>query len=219
MKYLQNFLMSVLAGILIGIGGIIFLTIEEKIIGSIFFSIGLLTILTFKLNLFTGKAPYICQNKPSYILDVLLIWLGNFVGTGLTAFLVSFTRIKELITNRCISIVEIKLEDSLLSLFILSIFCGIMMYIAVDTYNKRSENKNFVSGLIVVLCVSVFILAGFEHSVADMFYFWLVSPLKKWIIPLFVITIGNVVGGNIFCYIIKEYKMIENNKININKNK
>ena len=68
---------------------------------------------------------------------------------------------------------------------------------------NQSEKKNFSSALIVVFCVSVFILAGFEHSVADMFYFMLSLPVKRWILPLIVITLGNVVGGNLFCFITK----------------
>ena len=78
-----------------------------------------------------------------------------------------------------------------------------MMYIAVDTFINQSEKKNFSSALIVVFCVSVFILAGFEHSVADMFYFMLALPIKKWILPLIIITLGNVVGGNLFCVLTK----------------
>ena len=201
MKYLQDFFLSVLAGIAISIGCIVFLTIENPVMGSLLFSIGLLTVLKFKLNLFTGKAPYICKNEPSYILFTFLVWLGNFVGMGISSFLIGQTRIKEKIIDRCISIAEVKIQDNLLSLFILGVFCGAMMYIAVDTYINQSKEKNFTSGLVVVLCVSVFILAGFEHSIADMFYFMLALPVQKWIVPLLAITAGNVVGGNIFCII------------------
>lgn len=198
-----------LAGIAISIGCIVFLTIENNVVGSLLFSVGLLTVLKFGLNLFTGKAPYICKNKPSYILFVLLVWAGNFAGTGLTAFLINFTRVKEKIIEKCISIAEIKVNDSLLSLFILAIFCGIMMYVAVDTYINQSKEKNSTSGLVAVLCVSVFILAGFEHSVADMFYFMLALPIKDWLLPLLIITAGNIVGGNIFCFITKMPKNID----------
>lgn len=213
MKHLRDLAMATLAGVAISISCIVFLTIENPIIGSLLFSVGLLTVLKLKLNLFTGKAPYICNNKPSYILFTLLVWLGNFAGTGLTAFLISFTRIKDKIIERCISVAQMKINDNLLSLFILAIFCGIMMYIAVDTYINQSKDKNFTSGLIVVLCVSVFILAGFEHSVADMFYFIFALPFKQWIIPLLVITAGNIVGGNLFCYITKELKLKENKDV------
>lgn len=202
-KYVKEFAFAVLAGMAISVGCVVFLSVQNPVAGSILFSVGLLTVLVFKLNLFTGKAPYIVKNKPSYIGFTALVWLGNFAGTAISALLVHFTKINGKIIERCTSVAQSKADDSLLSLFILGIFCGIMMYIAVDTFINQSEKKNFSSALIVVFCVSVFILAGFEHSVADMFYFMLALPIKKWILPLIVITLGNVVGGNLFCLLTK----------------
>jgi formate/nitrite transporter FocA (FNT family) len=202
-KYIKDFLLSVLAGMAISIGCVVFLSVENSVIGSILFSVGLLTILKFGLNLFTGKAPYLCQNKPSFIPFVFNVWAGNFVGTFLASLLIINTRIYNNIIERCTTIANVKLNDSLLSLFILAIFCGVMMYIAVDTYINQSGTKNFTSGLVVVFCVSVFILAGFEHSIADMFYFMLSSPIGEWVVPLIVISFGNIIGGNIMCWLTK----------------
>lgn len=202
-KTLKDFALAVLAGMAISIGCVVYLSVENAVAGSILFSVGLLTVLCFGLNLFTGKAPYICKNKPSYLGFVAVVWLGNFAGTGISAFLIRFTRVYDKIIDRCTSIAQTKVDDGFLSLFILGIFCGIMMYIAVDTYINQSKEKNFSSALVVVFCVSVFILCGFEHSVADMFYFMLSLPIGKWILPLLVITLGNVVGGNAFCLLTK----------------
>ncbi len=202
-KHLKEFSYAVLAGMAISIGCVVFLSIENPVAGSILFAVGLLTVLVFKLNLFTGKAPYMCKNKPAYWGFVVLVWLGNFVGTGISATLIRFTRVYDKIIDRCTSVAQTKVDDDLLSLFILGIFCGIMMYIAVDTFINHGQEKNFSSALVVVFCVSVFILAGFEHSVADMFYFMLALPISKWILPLIVITLGNVLGGNLFCLLTK----------------
>lgn len=206
-KHLKNFCSAVLAGIAISLGCVVFLSIENKIIGSLLFSVGLLTILAFRLNLFTGKAPYICENKISYLAFTGLVWLGNFVGTTLSAVIIRYTRIYNNIIDRCTTIANAKTSDSLISLFILGLFCGMLMYIAVDTFNKQSLDKNFSATAQTILCVSVFILSNFEHSIADMFYFILALPIEQWLLPLIVITFGNVVGGNIFCFsnkIIKE---------------
>lgn len=205
-KYLKDFCSAVLAGVAIGLGGVVFLSIENKVIGSLLFAVGLLTILAFKLNLFTGKAPYLCQNDLKYCGFVGIVWLGNFVGTAISALLIRYTKIYNLIINKCTALAEAKVADSLASLFILGIFCGILMYIAVDTFNKQGQEKNFSATLTTVFCVSVFILSSFEHSVADMFYFILALPIEKWILPLVVITFGNVVGGNIFCFLINKLK-------------
>lgn len=206
MKHLKEFGLAVLAGMAISIGCVVFLSVENAVAGSILFSVGLLTVLKFGLNLFTGKAPYIVKNKSPYILFTLLVWLGNFAGAGISALLVRFTKINDKIIERCTAVASAKANDTLLSLLILGFFCGIMMYIAVDTFNNNKKEMNFSSSLAVVFCVSVFILAGFEHSVADMFYFMLSLPIKEWILPLLIITLGNVIGGNFFCFITKMKK-------------
>lgn len=187
----------------ISIGCIVFLSVPNTVAGSILFSVGLLTVLVFKLNLFTGKAPYIVKNDIKYVGFTALVWLGNFVGTAISALCIHFTKVNDKIIERCTTVALAKVNDSFVSLFILGIFCGIMMYIAVDTFINQGAEKNFSSALVVVFCVSVFILAGFEHSVADMFYFMLSLPIKQWILPLLVITLGNVIGGNAFCFITK----------------
>ena len=200
MKCIKDFALSILAGIAINIGCVIFLSIENKVIGAVLFAVGLLTVLAFGLNLFTGKAPYLCKKGYKYSLFLLNVWCGNLAGTGLTALAIRHTRVYPQIIERCTKIAETKVNDSLSSLFILGILCGIMMYIAVDTYITHSNTKNFTSSLLAVFCVAVFILAGFEHSVADMFYFILALPVQQWIIPLLVVTIGNIIGGNLFCF-------------------
>lgn len=202
-KYFKEFLFAVLAGMAISVGCVVYLSVDNAVAGSILFSVGLLAVLGFKLNLFTGKAPYLIKNDIKYVGFTFLVWLGNFAGTALSALCIHFTKVNSKIIEKCTVIALGKVNDSLISLFILGIFCGIMMYIAVDTFINQSNDKNCSATVTVVFCVSVFILAGFEHSVADMFYFMLSLPIKRWIIPLFVITLGNVVGGNAFCFITK----------------
>lgn len=198
-RNLKNFISAILAGIIISISCIVYLSIDNKIIGSILFALGLLTILTFKLNLFTGKAPYICENGLKYSGFVGIVWIGNFIGTGLSALAIHMTKVYDSVIAKCYSMAAAKVSDSVISLFILSIFCGMLMYIAVDTFNKHSQDKNFSASILTILCVSVFILSGYEHSIANMFYFMLTLPITSWIIPLLIITFGNVVGGNLFC--------------------
>jgi formate/nitrite transporter FocA (FNT family) len=200
-KNLRSLYSAIIAGFMIGLGCIIFLSIENKILGSLFFAVGLLTILLLKLDLFTGKAPYICQNDLSYCGYVGIVWLGNFIGTGLAAGIIKYTRLSESLFTKCFALVDLKTADSLTSLFILGILCGILMYVAVDTFNKHGQSKNFSSTILTLLCVCVFIISGYEHSVADMFYFMLVLPIEHWWLQLIVITAGNLIGGNLFCFI------------------
>lgn len=192
MKVWKTFWESILAGICIGIGGTVFLSVENKVIGSFLFAIGLFVICTRGFALFTGKVGYIPENKPSYIPFVLLIWLGNLVGTFLTAFLVSVTRISG-VSERAISLVEAKLADTPVSILILSVFCGLLMYIGVDGYKTVADAGKYIA---VFMAVAVFILCGFEHCVANMFYFALSGMFSaKMFGYLLLMTFGNAVGG------------------------
>lgn len=194
MKYFKILLLAILAGIAIGIGGTIYLTLENKIIGSLMFTVGLYTICTQGLNLFTGKVGYLVNNKPSYLIDLVIIWIGNFIGTFVCSLSLQFTRINIDATNIC----NIKISDNYLSLFILGIFCGMLMYIAVDGY-KKTNNP-----IILFICVSVFILCGFEHCIADMFYFAIAKMINiNTIIILLVISAGNSIGGMVIPLISK----------------
>jgi len=74
---------------------------------------------------------------------------------------------------------------------ILGIFCGLLMYIAVFGY-YYTQNLAFI-----IWPVTVFILSGFNHCVADMFYLILGSNSLKEFESLIPTTLGNVVGAQI----------------------
>lgn len=188
-KYMRMFALAVLAGIAIGIGGIVYLTMGNKIVGALLFTVGLYTICVHGLNLFTGKAGYLVVQPVSYLLDLLVIWCGNLAGTALAAAAVRQTRIAEIL-HKAEGLCQTKLSDSLLSLFVLGIFCGFLMYIAVDGF-KTTQNP-----ILLFLGVAAFILCGFEHCIADMFYF---SAAGVWsaqsFLRILVISCGNAAGS------------------------
>lgn len=205
--FLSDYLLGICAGISIGIGGIAFLSSGNKIIGALFFTIGLFMVLTFKFNLFTGKVCYALDNKPMYILRLLFIWLGNFTGATLLAICTRLTRLISL-EDSCKNIVDTKLGDNLLSIFILAILCNVLIYLAVHGFNNF-DNPIFKS-LALFFGVSVFVLCGFEHCVANMFYFAFANAWSgKMLLYLLVMTVGNTVGGLLLPTIFKI-----NNKLN-----
>lgn len=189
MKSIKKLLLAVLGGLGIGIGGIVYLSIDNKIIGALMFAVGLYTICIHGLNLYTGKVGYLVNQPVSYLKDLGIIWVGNLIGTAAAAVAANSTRIFEA-GAKAVSMCEVKLADSYSSLFILAVFCGMLMYIAVEGY-KVTGNP-----VILYACVGTFILCGFEHCVADMFYF---SVAKMWsasaFIRIVVITLGNSLGG------------------------
>ncbi len=194
MKSIINILTrAFLTGLAIGIGGTVFLSCESKVVGAVLFGTGLFTILTFGFYLYTGKVGYIVENKPKYIGDVALIWLGNLIGTFVFARLILLTRIAG-ISAKAAAMCAVKMNDSLPSLFILAIFCGMLMFIAADGYKKIDHETG--KCLAIFLPVVAFILSGFEHCIANMFYFSLASAwTAKSFGYLIIMSLGNAAGG------------------------
>lgn len=191
------FIKAILSGFMIAFGCIIYLMCPNKMVGALLFSFGLLTIVCRELYLFTGKIGYIRQVG---IVNILLTILGNFVGTYIIGTTIQLTRLP--IAESVSSVVSTKLNDSIPSLFILSIACGVMMYLAVDSYKKSR------SWLFVILPVVIFILSGFEHSIANMCYFTLANAWEpRTFLLIGVMILGNAIGSwimNLGTYFVKE---------------
>lgn len=198
MKSLCTFLYAVLAGVAIGLGGTVFLALDNKVLGAVFFTVGLFTVCTNGLNLFTGKVLYLFENRPAYLLDLLVIWLGNLAGAWACGALVRLTRVAPAYIEKARGLAETKLGDSYVSLFVLAVLCNLLIFIAVDGF--RNNPHQLGKYLALLLGVTVFILSGFEHSVADMYYFSVAGVLwqPQTLLALLVITLGNSVGGVIF---------------------
>lgn len=194
MKLAANFVNSILAGALIAIGGAVFLSCESKPLGALFFSLGLLTIVTRGFYLFTGKAGYAVEQKPAYLGFLSLVWLGNFAGTGLVALALRATRAGEAMAQKADALWQVKTADTLTSLLVLSVFCGVLMYLAVDAYKTLQNDTARV--VLVIFCVVVFILCGFEHCVANMFYGWVALAWNpNTLCRLLLMSAGNLLGG------------------------
>ena len=197
MRRTRILLSAILAGLCVGFGGLAFLSLDNKVIGSAAFTIGLFVICTFGFHLFTGKVCYVLQNDRDYALDLPVIWLGNLIGTGLTAGTASLTRIAPALREKAVSLCQVKVNDSLLSLFLLGLLCNIFIYLAVDGYNRLEMQSAKVQALF--FGVSVFVICGYEHCVADMFYFWMAGLWSgRAILSVLIITLGNAVGGVLF---------------------
>lgn len=188
---------SFLAGIMIAIGGTVFLSIENKVIGASLFSIGLFGVLIYNLNLYTGKIGYLITNfNLKYIKELIITLIGNFIGACSVGFILKYTRIYDKIYEKSLILANTKLNDNILSIFILSIFCGLLMYYAVNGFKKQTD---FGKYLVVYLGVAVFILCGFEHCIANMYYF---SVADIWSLKTLGYTGIMVLGNSIGSFII-----------------
>jgi len=197
MKTGKLFLSALLAGMCIGLGGTVFLSVENKVVGAVLFTVGLFVICTMGLHLFTGKVCYVFEKDLRYAGDLVIIWLGNLAGTGLLALLERCTRIGPALQEKAAGLCQVKLQDGLGSIFLLAAFCNIMIYIAVEGYNRNPHEVG--KYLALLFGVVVFILCGFEHCVANMYYFSVAGVWSgRTLLYLLVMTLGNAVGGVIF---------------------
>lgn len=188
------FVSGLLAGVCIALGGTALLSLEDRVLGALFFTVGLFTICTFGFHLFTGKVCYVFQRSRAYALDLPVIWLGNLAGTALVALAERCTRIGPALAAKAARLCGTKLEDGPLSLFLLALGCNLLIYIAVEGYGSGGgELKMHLS---LFFGVAVFILCGFEHCVANMYYFSMAGMWSgKALVYLLVMTLGNAVGG------------------------
>ena len=194
-------LRAVAAGIMISIGGTIYLTLENKMVGAFLFSIGLFAICAYGLNLYTGKIGYIIDNKLNYITELIITLCGNLLGTIGCGYLLAFTRNEDKLRIVAKTICETKLNDDLLSIFILAVFCGIIMYLAVDLFKKIKDFGKYVP---IFMGITIFILAGFEHCVANMYYFSVANMWTlKTVLYVSVMILGNSVGSILLALLIK----------------
>ena len=173
-----NLKKSILAGICIAIGSLVYLNYQGPI-GAILFATGLFSILLLNLNLYTGKIGYI--NSFKELLTMGLIILGNFIGCCIM-FAFPYSATAEMI-------IGLKMFSPIYLIFVKSFLCGILIYIAVEGYKKKIY-------LITLLSIPTFILIGAEHSIANICFFIAARYFSFEAFVFFIIVIiGNALGS------------------------
>lgn len=188
------------AGIMISLGGSVFLSCYgdyiktgnplSRYIGAFFFAVGLLCICIRGYALYTGRVCFIpYRHDKETISALLLALLGNTIATALCGMAAAYA-VPDMATS-ALAVCTAKLGQSFLQTLIRSIFCGVLVYLAVVIYRDHEKR---ISG--ILLCVPVFIICGFEHSIANMFYFG-ASGIVSWeaFAYLWTVILGNSIGG------------------------
>ena len=196
LELLKWFVRGILAGICISMGGVVLLGTmascgaEYKWVGACLFAIGLFTVIHFGFNLYTGKIGYVLENDKTYLVQVAVGLIGNLVGCLFIGYAFQF--------DGAVAMCEAKINSldfsdlyTVFTTIMKGVMCGMLMFIAVDFHKTKG------SFLATFVAVPVFIMAGFEHSIADMYYFtsammWNVDSII--FIILIIILFG--CGGN-----------------------
>ena len=164
-KWLKELVYGILAGFCIGLGGTFLLSCKNTagiVVAALFFTIGLFTICERGYNLFTGKVCYVFDNKPKYLIFLLVVWVGNLLGTMLIPVIERFTKINDAIQPVALDMVNAKMNYgsnfgvALLSLFLLGILCDVFIFIAVNGYAKsKYQMGKYLSLIFGVTCFSL----------------------------------------------------------------
>lgn len=184
------------AGTLIALGGGVFLGCRSagndpiwQIAGAVFFSVALLCICYRSYALYTGRVGFLIEKHDREAVSVLLLGLvGNLVAALLWGLAVRYAIPTAGTTAEVLA--AAKLTQSFPQTLIRATLCGLLMYVAVVIYR---DNRSIVA---ILFCVPTFILAGFEHSIADFFYFAAAGEFsgRMWLFTMAAL-LGNSLGA------------------------
>lgn len=182
MKLLPCAVRGVLAGLMISIGGYVYLGCENRVVGAVFFTVGLITITLFGFDLYTGKIGYWLGQSRQERWQTLLSLPCNAVGCLIAG-------LARRPAGAVLALCEARLAKAPLILLVDGIFCGILIFICVEIYKTRGT----VLGILI--CIPTFILCGFEHSIADVFYFCN-ARIFSWqaVLVVLLVALGNALG-------------------------
>lgn len=204
--YIRIALYGAFAGIAIGIGGLLNIVantylvpeIAAKIIGSLLFPIGLSLVCFLDLNLFTGKIGYLLDNDKSFLLKLLFIYIGNIIGSlifGGWALVVFKGELHETV----LAIASKKLFElsfrPIIKVFGGSVLCGALVYLAVFSY--KTFKQVYLKLIGIFLAIGLFVFLGFDHCIANMFYFTFSWSWKNHVayLNIAIVTFGNSIGA------------------------
>jgi formate/nitrite transporter len=230
LPFLPLALLGVLAGGFIGLGAMVFTLVTSdatlgfaaaRVLGGVTFSLGLILVIVAGAELFTGNnliAMAWAEGKVS-TLEVLRNWVivcaANFVGAAGLAVIVFLSGHLGMnggaVALQAVKIAAAKAALPAVEAFYSGVMCNILVCMAVwMAFAGRSVIDKAVA---IVFPISAFVAAGFEHSIANM-YFFPVAMLQLSYAPsavpgaelidtahmlrnfAFVIA-GNIVGGSV----------------------
>lgn len=200
-----------MAGLLLSICCAVNISAGNNFAGAFLFSLGLFAIMELHLGLYTGKVGYLAVKRPRYAGEVTITLISNAVGAFLGGWLISITRFGGMLGAASAAIMEAKMGDRPVSMFLLSMFCGILIFIAVEGDKKCTQADDHVGALFTTLIpVMIFIICGFNHCIADMGYFALSGFKSMEKAPLYFLMA--IVGNGAGCMIIPIMKRFSMNK-------
>ena len=209
-KVVFAFLKGILAGLAIGVGGFLYVLMTNliagelgKVLGSLLFAVGLFTVCSLSLSLYTGKIGLIYEQKQetSFYISLPVMLVGNAIGAfglGMLCYLI----FKETsLFNTAMATAAIRLSfnnfNDFLSCMVKSTLCGLCVYLAVKCFSYK--RISLLGTGLLVLFVFIFVYSGFQHCIANMFYFgfafkWVWQVAVNLVLCILFNSIGPIFG-------------------------
>ena len=180
-KFFKTLYLGILAGAAIGLGSYLFLLTNfllskaPKDAGNMFasmvFSVGLILVCVFGLNLYTGKIGVFLDDRSKIkenSINLPIILLGNAIGAFALGIICHFIfyNWKEFMEY---TIVVSEGKTASKTVFLQGFLCGALVYIAVYLFKNLENWAMKIIGIVV--SVTLFVYCGFQHCIANMFYF------------------------------------------------
>ena len=218
---LQLLLLGILAGAFIGFGShadiVIMQTMGKidvglaKFLGAAVFPVGLMLVIIAGGELFTGNnlMTLALIDKKIGIKGLLrnwgLVYFGNFIGAVALAYSLNVAGFynSETVANMALKIATGKMGLTFGSAFIRGTLANIVVALAVWL---SYSSKDIVGKIFAIwFPIMMFVLSGFEHSIANMFFLPIVkfigagefTWIEMWTNNLIPVTLGNVFGGGV----------------------
>lgn len=226
---LSMLMLSVLAGAFIGLGALYFVLVKSdpalgfaagQVLGGVAFALGLILVVVAGAELFTGNnllAMAWADRKVS-TLEVLRNWVivgvGNFIGAAGLALLVFLSHHADLnngaVAEQYLRIAAVKVTMPFWTAFYKGMLCNVLVCMAV--WMALAGRSVIDKAVAIVFPVSAFVAAGFEHSVANMYFIPLamlvqtfagtgaITTTITWggffgnLVP---VILGNIIGGSV----------------------
>jgi len=224
--------LAILAGAFIGTGAIFCTTVLaglgaagvgygiQRLLGGLTFCLGLIAVVVAGAELFTGNNLIVMAFMSGKVKLVgllrnwAIVWTGNLVGSLLTAlvmfFSLQFTQGGGQVGITALGIANAKCSLGFVQAVCLGIMCNALVCLAVWLCSSARSTTDKI--LAIIFPISAFVAAGFEHSVANMYFipigllirdfapdkFWALDALAKATTPITAATYANLTWGNFF---------------------
>ena len=183
----RAFVLAIMAGLFIGMGGMFMLLVKSdgdlgfaasSLLGGFVFCLGLFLVITAGAELFTGNCLMVCgklSDKYSWgkmLMSWLVVFVGNLVGSlimVLILFLCNYGGMNGgAVANMMITVACNKINQAWGVLCVKGLMCNFLVCLAVwISFGARTITDKFFS---VLLPITAFVACGFEHCVANMFF-------------------------------------------------